>query len=252
MVANEKTEKQKLIDQVLVLLSNNLVEIDLSINDLTTSLDIALQRYRQRSSNATQEGVFFLTLQPEVQTYTLPKEIIEVSKIYRQGLGANSGQTNGNQYDPFSLAYTNLYLLQPTGQGDLATFYYYSSWLETAGKLFGATYDFRWDSRTSRLTIIRHQIVTEDVGIVAYMDVSDDLLISGRYSGPWIRNYTLALCKMILGNAYEKFAGIPGPQGQISLNGAQLKAEAVAEMAALEVEINTYQDGGTPLPFIYG
>lgn len=252
MSANSKTPRQKLLDQVLILLGNNLIEVDLSVDDLNTALDLAIDRYKQRSSNSTQEGVFFLTLRPDTQFYTLPKEIIEVTSVYRRGLSANAGQTTGNQYDPFSLAYTNLYLLQPTGQGDLLTYEYYSGWQETAGKLFGATYDFRWDSRTNKLMIIRHQQVVEDVGLVAFMDVNEEGLLTGRYSLPWIRSYTMAMCKMILGQAYEKFSGIPGPNGQVTLNGAQLKAEAQAEMTDLENQINNYQDGGRPLPFIIG
>ena len=199
-----------------------------------------------------QEAVFFLTLQKETQSYTLPSEIIEVTKILRRGLSANAGQTTGNQYDPFSLAYTNLYLLQPTGQGDLSTFEYYGQWLRTAEKLFGGTYDFRWDARQKKLIVLRHQQVQEDVLLTAYMEVSDNALIEGRYSRPWLRSYTLAQTKIILGQAYEKFSSIPGPNGQITLNGAQLKAEAAAEMADLESQIDKYQVGNRPLPFLIG
>ena len=252
MVANQISAKQKVIRQALTMLGDNLVDIDVSPEDTNTALELALDRYRQRSSDSTQEAVFFLTLQPERQTYTLPKEIIEVQSIKRRGLSANEGQTTGNQYDPFQLAYTNLYLLQPTGQGDLLTFEYYNQWLNTAGRMFGAVYDFRWDARQHKITIIRHQEVNEDVLLIAYMDVSDDALIEGRYSRPWIRSYTIAQLKMIIGQAYEKFSSIPGPNGTITLNGAQLKAEAEKEIADLENQISTYQVGNRPLPFLIG
>ena len=42
----------------------------------------------------------------------------------------------------------------------------------------------------------------------------------------WIKDYTLASCKYMLGEAREKFATIAGPQGGTSLNGSTLKAEA--------------------------
>lgn len=252
MTANAKTPRQKMLDQVLILLGNNLIEVDLTVDDLNTAADLAIDRYRQRSGNSTQEAAFFLTLRPDAQEYTLPKEIVEVQGVFRRGLSANAGQTTGNQYDPFSLAYTNLYLLQPTGQGDLLTFEYYSEWQKTAGKLFGSTYDFRFDNRTGKLTILRHQQVLEDVGLIAQFDVDEAGLLTSRYSLPWIRSYTIAMCKMILGQAYEKFSGIPGPNGQVTLNGSQLKAEALTEMNDLEQQINNYQDGGRPLPFLIG
>lgn len=252
MAANEKSPRQKLIDQVLIMLGNNVVDIDLTLSDMDLAVDLALERYKQRSSNSVEEASFFLTLRPEAQSYTLPKEIVEVESILRRGLSVNAGNTSGNQYDPFSLAYTNLYLLQPTDQGDLLTFEFYSEWIETAGKLFGSTYDFRWTDRTNKLTIIRNQQIHEDVLIKAYMEVSEDGLITGRYSGPWLRSYTLAQAKMILGQAYEKFSSIPGPNGSITLPGATLKAEAAAEITDLENQLNTYQDGGRGLPFIIG
>lgn len=252
MAAKEKSPRQKLLDQVLIMLGNNVIEIDLTLDDLNLCVDLALDRYRQRSQNSTEEASFFLSLAPETQSYTLPKEIIEVESVLRRSLSANSGQTTAGQYDPFSLAYTNLYLLQPTGQGDLLTFELYNQYLETAGKLFGSTYDFRWDDRTSRLTIIRHQQIHEDVLLKTHMSVTEDTLITGRYSGPWLRSYTLAQAKLILGQAYEKFSSIPGPNGAITLPGATLKAEAVAEITDLEAQLNAYQDGGRPLPFIIG
>ena len=252
MVATSKTPRQELIDQVKTLLGNNVIDVDLTLEDYDLAVQIALERYRQRSTNAATEAFFFLTLRPEMQTYTLPKEIIEVTKIHRRGLSANAGNTTGNQYDPFSLAYTNLYLLQPTGQGDLLTYEYYNQWLETAGKLFGSEYDFRWDSNQHKLTIIRHQQVHEDVVLSAWKVNSDNEIIEGTYSRPWIRSYSLAQAKFILGQAYEKFSSIPGPQGAITLNGAQLKAEATTEMANLEEEIKRYSEGGRPLPPLIG
>jgi hypothetical protein len=46
-----------------------------------------------------------------------------------------------------------------------------------------------------------------------------------KYS-QWIRDYMVANCKMIIGEAREKFGTIAGPQGGGSLNGAAMKAEA--------------------------
>ena len=42
----------------------------------------------------------------------------------------------------------------------------------------------------------------------------------------WIWKYTLALAKELLGGIREKYASIPIPEGEISLDGASLRAEA--------------------------
>ena len=77
-------------------------------------------------------------------------------------------------------------------------------------------------------------------------------LLEDVYAGQWLKDYALANAKMILGQAREKFPSIAGPQGSSALNGSQLKAEAKAEMEALELDLNTYKDGSTPLTWVTG
>jgi hypothetical protein len=45
----------------------------------------------------------------------------------------------------------------------------------------------------------------------------------------WIRKYTLALCKELLGAIREKYSTIPIPDAEVSLDGAALRAEAQVE-----------------------
>ena len=48
----------------------------------------------------------------------------------------------------------------------------------------------------------------------------------------WIRDYMIGACKMIIGEAREKFATIAGPQAGTTLNGAAMKSEGQAIMDA--------------------
>ena len=59
-----------------------------------------------------------------------------------------------------------------------------------------------------------------------YSDIND----SGRQ---WIRDYFLANCKEILGAIRQKHQTIPIPGGEITLDGAELRAEAQQEKQAL-------------------
>jgi hypothetical protein len=45
----------------------------------------------------------------------------------------------------------------------------------------------------------------------------------------WIRKYTLALAKELLGAIREKYSSVPIPDGEVSLDGAALRAEAQVE-----------------------
>ena len=75
----------------------------------------------------------------------------------------------------------------------------------------------------------------------------DITLLKDIYSKPWIRDYTLAVCKTMLGEARGKFTTIAGPQGGTSLNGDALKAEAQVELDKLDEELRNYVDGSDPL-----
>lgn len=49
----------------------------------------------------------------------------------------------------------------------------------------------------------------------------------------WIRKYTLALCKELLGAIREKYSSIPIPDSEVSLDGAALRSEASEEKSQL-------------------
>ena len=53
----------------------------------------------------------------------------------------------------------------------------------------------------------------------------------------WIRKYTLALAKELLGAIREKYSSVPIPGAEISLDGAALRAEATTEKEALITQL---------------
>jgi hypothetical protein len=72
----------------------------------------------------------------------------------------------------------------------------------------------------------------------------DESIINDTYAGQWIKDYSLANCKVMLGQAREKFASIAGPQGGTALNGAAMKAEGQADIERLTAELVTGVAGG--------
>jgi hypothetical protein len=77
-------------------------------------------------------------------------------------------------------------------------------------------------------------------------------LLSDHQIQQWIKDYMVANCKMIIGEAREKFATIAGPQGGGSLNGAAMKSEAKTEMDGLLEQLKMYVDGSQPLTWVIG
>jgi len=65
----------------------------------------------------------------------------------------------------------------------------------------------------------------------------------------WIHKYSLAWAKEILGRVRSKYGSVPGPSGEMSLDGATLLSEAQQEKEKLEAEIINISE---PLGFIVG
>jgi hypothetical protein len=88
--------------------------------------------------------------------------------------------------------------------------------------------------------------------IQVYNTKPDFVIIDDVYSGQWIKDYTLANCKMMLGQAREKFASIAGPQGGTALNGASLKQEAQGDLERLTQELVNLVPGGNGYTWVIG
>lgn len=93
---------------------------------------------------------------------------------------------------------------------------------------------------------------SETVLLWCYNVKPDSMILNDYMIFNWIQDYSLALCKDMLGQAREKFAQIAGPQGGTQLNGAALKAEAKVEMGELEEELKRFYDGSMPLAWVTG
>jgi hypothetical protein len=58
----------------------------------------------------------------------------------------------------------------------------------------------------------------------------------------WVRRYSLALCKEILGNIRSKFATLPIPNASVTLNGPELLSQAKEEQTTLKEELRKLLD----------
>jgi hypothetical protein len=88
-------------------------------------------------------------------------------------------------------------------------------------------------------------ITLKDNRVSDYSDIKydfipyDDINDVGRQ---WIRKYTLALSKELLGAIREKYSTIPIPDGEVSLDGSALRAEAQIEKDALITQLRENLD----------
>jgi hypothetical protein len=78
------------------------------------------------------------------------------------------------------------------------------------------------------------------------------VLLTDIYAKQWLYDYTLAVCKLMLGEARSKFGSIAGPGSPITLNGAALQSQGKEELVALDKEIENLVSGGSPMTFVIG
>ena len=252
MTENEN-QRQQIVQYVQAMLGSGMIDIELDPIHYNTAIDRALAKFRQRSSNAVEESFGFLTLQLDQNEYILPKEVTNVRQIFRRSIGSRSGGGQGGSlYEPFNLAYSNTYLLTSSNMGGLATYYAFASYQKLVGKMFGSEINFSFNSTTKKLTIMQRPRAEEEVMLWLYNYRPDFNLMEDQFASQWLKDYSLATCKIILGEAREKFSQIASPTGGTSLNGAALKAEGKAEIETLELDLINYKDGGTPLTFVIG
>jgi hypothetical protein len=244
--------KKQLIEYVQLQLASGIIDIEMDPAHFEAAYQRTLGVYRQRAQNAYEESYSFMQLLDNVNEYTLPQEVTQVRQIFRRTIGVTG--TGGQSFDPFGAATLNVYMLNfNNASGSLATYDFYSQYVELAARMFGGYMNFTWNPVTKKLQIIRDPKGTgENVLLWTYNLKPEFNLLSDFQISQWIRDYMVANCKMIIGEAREKFGTIAGPQGGGTLNGAAMKSEATAQMEALLGDLKNYVDGSQPLSWVIG
>ena len=246
------TLKQELIDYVQLQLANQIIDLELDPAHYEAAYQKTIGVYRQRAQAAYEESYSFLTLVRDVQIYTLPQEVIQVRQIFRRTFGDSTGQQASN-FDPFTQASLNVYLMNFNVAGGLATYDFYTQYVELAARMFGGFVNYTWNPVTKKLQMVRDWRGTgENVLLWTYNLKPEINLLSDFQIRQWIRDYMVANCKYIIGEAREKFATIAGPQAGSSLNGTTMKTEAQAQMDKCVEELRIYVDGSQPLTWVIG
>ena len=195
---------------------------------------------------------------------------IEVQRVFNEGPAAIS-----KFYDPFAGTYDNIELLDSFGFGSVSPAVSYilrpisydlarANAIETNDLVRKSAYSF--ELINNKLRIFPRPEST-DAGEKIYFhyykrndrtDVTQDFN-NGKVSDPsnipykfityteinsmgrnWIRKYTLALAKELLGIIRSKYASLPLPNGEVSMDGEALKSEGREEKANLLEELNTF------------
>lgn len=246
--------REKLKDTITQMLGAGAVEVELTDGQLEIAIDNAVANYRAWSAASKEEAFLHLKFYDSQSVYVLPTEVEIVKRIYRYGNGYLSSGS-GNSVDPFSLAYTNTYLLNSArnaGGYDLTTYDFSFQFQELVGRMFGREIIFQFNSVTKKLTLDRDIKGNEETLLHVYHNIPEPMLFQRQQSYPWLRDWALSEAMIMLGRNRAKFATLPGPQGTFSMDGDTLRNEGLQLQAELKERLSKYQDGGEPLGMIIG
>lgn len=250
-------DRDKLIEETRFRLGEGLVFVELEAEHFNTAIDLALARYRLRSNNAMEESFVFLTMSTGVNAYTLPDVVQEVHACYRRS-NASIGNAGG-AFDPFSSAFVNnIYMVQnPSGMpgggsGTLALYDFARQHNELVGRMFGRDLLYTWTSATNQIVFHRDLKSDETVALHVFNEKPEEVLLKDYRAIPMLQDYTLAFSKQILGEGRGKWGSLAGPQGGITLNGNELKTEALDLFTRVDDEIKRGLDASDGYGFVIG
>lgn len=242
--------RDTIIQELQLRLGYGLVDVELDPDHYNLAITKAIEKYRQRSENSAIEAFVPIHLYIDTTDYTMDSDVTEVLRIYRRSIGAG---TNSNNFDPFSAQYLNSILsVSGQGSGGLATFDAMAQQREMLGRLFGVELNFTWNNATKNLFIHRQLRAEEDVFVHVYKVRSEETIFNDTYATPWIKDYALAMSKLMLAEGRGKYSTLAGPQGGTQLNAGELRADAQAELAQLEIELKNFAEGSEGYGFIIG
>jgi hypothetical protein len=252
--SNSTAERNKVFDYIKTMLGDGMIEVELDPVHYETALDRALNRFRQRSPNAVEESYLFLELIQDQNEYRLPDEVITVRQVFRRAIGSRSGiGAGGSLFEPFNLAYTNTYLMSGSMMGGLATYDAFAGYQKLVGRMFGSYIEFLWKPTSHLLDILQRPFAQgEQILIQSYNFRPDWVLLQDVYAKQWLKDYSLATAKMMLGEARSKFGSIAGPGSPITLNGTALLQAGKDELEKLDKELENLVSGGTGYYMVIG
>jgi len=214
--------------------------------------------------------VYDLTSDATLETSIGAGDRLEVQRVFNQQPAAIS-----KFYDPFAGTYDNIELLDSFGFGNVSPAVSYilrpisydlarANAIETNDLVRKSAYSFelmdnkmrifpkpestdagnkiyfhyylKGDKQSTTRTYTNSKV--SDPSNIPYKFITyEEINAAGRN---WIRKFTLALAKELLGIIRSKYASMPLPNGEVALDGEALKAEGREEKANLLEELSTF------------
>lgn len=236
--------------QINTSLGGNSVEVHLDDMDYRVAFKNALDEYRYSSGRSFSYYYGNIILEPKKQHYVLHRRIDQVQRIYRNR-GLQLGAANG-VFDSFGQAMLNSILsgnanLGGTGGSgtfDLVSYEVFLQYTTLMNKMFARELAFKFDKHTSTLTIFQWPRTQEIAVLQVSVSKTIPELVDDQLSFNWLRKYTEAQARMILGEKYTLYATLPSAQGGVTMKGERLIQQGAQMVEQLQKDLQDHADGG--------
>lgn len=233
-------------EEVYLTLGDSLVEVELTDADIALAFRRARRTFQQYGPDNYDKGYFCFETQTDQTLYPIPKDIHTVIKIIKPS------SAMWNVDDPLSMAAYNK--LFPNGKhrtttgGDWLSLELMGQQLEIWQRYMSYDVDFIHNKHKSTLKLLQVPRGKQIYILEVYRTLEDEQYMDMI----WIQNWAIAEAKKVLGSAYRKFSGLPGPDGSsVSLSGDQLIQEARDEMQSLREDIENQVSGDVDFYGVY-
>lgn len=223
-------------DDIEISLGGSLIDVELTQEDYDYAFDKAKRIFIQRGNNNFERKFITITVTPDTFAYVLPssENIDTIVRIIKP-------KSSLSPANPFHVATFNEIFgsMYSAGSSSMVSYELLHQSLETINIYLLHDTQFIWKKRTNTLTLLDNPKLGENWVVEVYADLTD-----AEYEEViWVRNYTMAEAKIILGMAYRKFQSLTSPSGETSLSGDAMIAEGKEEQLLLLETIGDYVDG---------
>lgn len=218
-------------DFVLARLGFPVVRVELTDFQIQTAVDEAVSRLDYHAPDWCTQFCSFAT-SANVSLYELPAVVMNNFRnaVYRKQLLSLSYSNGTLEFDFFIKYFQDNFLFNNFSVGD---YYITISHLEMMRKILGNDGTFNVVNG-KYLNIAPPPTFSEEV-LVEFKAIDSTSL--HPYFINWIQRYTLAVCKLVLGQIRGKYQSLPSPAGGAQLNGDALIQQGTQEQEKLMEEL---------------
>lgn len=253
-------DRRKFHDIIRSALGDPPQKVELTKQQIDICIDNSLKMLRKNSNVAYKRAYFFLDAFPNQQMYELKDEcvgfnkIVDINAIYRTraGLFAANGLGGDGMF-----AWSALTQLYAMGTFDTLSFHLVQSYVKDLQMLFADNIMFQWVESNRQLRVYEVFMQKERILLDGTIERTEQDLLTNRETTLWLQKWSIAEAKLNLAQIRGKFAVLPGPNGNTTLNAQDLISQAEQEMTDLKEELHDFvmqdaMDAGIRSHFIIG